>query len=142
MLEVTDFRDFKFWIRLYKGLRPHAAGPLGLEIRLRSGEVASCIGELRLPSGEVALCIGDRGLPETSGGAPRRLRRFKNRSLEAPGRSKIAPRRPPVGPRGRQEAPDPTWPKMLQNATFLASQETTEGGTKPQNLGILETSPW
>ena len=49
---------------LSKGLRPHAAGPLSLEMRLRSGEVARCIGELRLSSGEVAMASG--GFP----GAP------------------------------------------------------------------------
>ena len=41
-------------VYLSKGLRPHAAGPLSLEMRLRSGKVARCIGELQLSSGEVA----------------------------------------------------------------------------------------
>ena len=94
---------------LSEGLRPHAAGPLGLEIRLRSGEVASCIGELRLPSGEVALCIGDRGLPETSGGAPRRLRRFKNRSPEAPGLKNRSPERLRRLKNHSPEAPGRLW---------------------------------
>ena len=46
----------------------HAAGPLSLEMRLRSGEVARCIGELRLSSGEVAMASG--GFP----GAPQARR--------------------------------------------------------------------
>ena len=44
---------------VFQGLRPPVAGPLGLEMRLRSGEVARRIGELRLPSGEVAM-LGPR----------------------------------------------------------------------------------
>ena len=72
-----------------KGLRPHAAGPLSLEMRLRSGEVARCIGELRLPSGEVAMCIGESATQGAPGGARRRP--------GGSGGSEIAPRRSPEG---------------------------------------------
>ena len=62
---------------LSKGLRPHAAGPLSLEMRLRSGEVARCIGELRLSSGEVAMASGGfPGAPQARR-PPRRPRRPK-----------------------------------------------------------------
>ena len=78
-----------------KGLRPHAAGPLGLEMRLRSGEVARCIGELRLPSGEVAMCIEESATQGAPGGARRRPggSKLKHRSPEASG-----------GPLGASEA--------------------------------------
>ena len=64
-------------IRLSKGLRPHAAGPLGLEMRLRSGEVARCIGELRLQSGEVAMCIAESATQGAAGGARKRPGGFR-----------------------------------------------------------------
>ena len=54
----------------FTGLRPHAAGPLGLEMRLRSGEVARCIGELRLSSGEVAMASGGFRGHRRPGGPP------------------------------------------------------------------------
>ena len=79
---------------LSKGLRPHAhaAGPLGLDMRLRSGEVTRCIGELRLPSGEVAMCIGESATQEAPGGGARRRPGGSRALTIAPsGGSKIAP---------------------------------------------------
>ena len=135
-----------------KGLRPHAAGPLGFEMRLRSGEVAKCIGELRLPSGEVALYIGDRGLrrrPEARPGGSGGLKIAPRRLPGGSGGSKIALRRLPGGTRGRQEAQnrpkymkmqhfcpprappgrEVTPPRAGNEVVFGAWGETTEGGT-------------
>ena len=77
-----DHLEPTFFLCTSKVLRPHAAGPLGLEMRLRSGEVARCIGELRLPSGEVAMCIAESATQGAPGGPP--LTSFREASPGGP----------------------------------------------------------
>ena len=74
-------------------------------MRLRSGEVARCIGELRLPSGEEAMRIGESATQEAPGGGARR-RPGGSRA------SKIAPRRLRELKREAREH------NMIKNAAF------------------------
>ena len=115
-----------------------AAGPLGLEIRLRSGEVARCIGELWLPSGEATMCIGESATQGAPGGA-RRLPGGSGGSKIAPwrlprssGGSKIAPRRPPEDPRGPQRPPGgPQEAQNDQTCSKNAAFSRVLGGPRP-----------